>query len=211
LHDTPDLFAQASDPSAAWLPVPMADANVALLTTPVWPEPTAVLLQTITEQTPWRQDSIVLWGKSHLQPRLSAWYGDPNSRYTYSGLAMNPLPWTPLLARLKAQVEAWCQTPFNSVLLNLYRDQRDSMGMHSDDEPELGAQPAIASVSLGETRTLVFKHRHQPALATVRVPLTDGSLMLMRGATQAHWKHGIAKQTRPLGPRLNLTFRLIRA
>jgi alkylated DNA repair dioxygenase AlkB len=187
----------------------MVDADLSMLPAPAWRMAPHALMHALSTQTPWRQDRIVVWGQSHLQPRLSAWYGDADSQYTYSGLAMTPTPWTPLLADLKAQVEDLCQARFNSVLLNLYRDQRDSMGMHSDDEPELGAQPVIASLSLGETRTLVFKHRHRSDLAPVRLPLNDGSLLLMQGATQAHWKHGIAKQTRPLGPRLNLTFRWI--
>ena len=199
------------DTANTWLPVDMPDAEVRLLADPTWTPTTDELLSELTSNTPWRQDHIMVWGQDHLQPRLSAWYGDPGSRYTYSGLALTPLPWTPLLIQLKQQVETYCNTRFNSVLLNLYRNERDSMGMHSDDEPELGPQPVIASVSLGETRTLVFKHRTSRQLAPVRLPLHDGSLLLMRGATQSHWKHGVAKQTRPLGPRLNLTFRQITA
>ena len=95
------------------------------------------------------------------------------------------------------------------MLLNYYRDQRDSMGMHSDDEPELGSNPTIASVSLGEQRTLVLKHKFRKELKPVHLPLDSGSLLLMKGATQHHWKHGINKESRPCGPRVNLTFRRI--
>ncbi len=114
-----------------------------------------------------------------------------------------------LLTRLKARVEQVTGSRFNSVLLNYYRDQRDSMGLHADDEPELGAEPVIASLSLGEERKLVFRHRSRRELTTVSVPLPSGSLLVMRGPTQRHWKHGIRKLTRPCGPRVNLTFRRV--
>ena len=166
-------------------------------------------LRRLVDDTPWRQDEVQVWGKTHLQPRLHAWYGDPGSAYTYSGLTLEPTPWTPLLQQLREQVESISHARFNSVLLNYYRDQRDSMGMHSDDEPELGKNPVIASLSLGEERVLTFKHRRDKSLAPVRVPLPDASLLLMKGATQHHWKHGIARQTRVLGPRVNLTFRWV--
>jgi alkylated DNA repair dioxygenase AlkB len=167
------------------------------------------LLADLIQNTPWRQEQVTVWGKSHPQPRLIAWYGDAALRYSYSGITLTALPWTPALQALRRQLEAHSGAAFNSVLLNYYRDQRDSMGLHADDEPELGSQPVIASLSLGATRTLVFKHRRAPAVADVRLPLTSGSLLLMRGATQACWKHGINKQTRGCGPRVNLTFRRV--
>jgi alkylated DNA repair dioxygenase AlkB len=117
------------------------------------------------------------------------------------------LPWTPLLAHIKAAVETASGRRFNSVLLNYYRDGRDSMGMHSDDEPELGPEPAIASVSFGETRTFILRHKRSKR--TVKLDLTSGSMLLMAGATQSNWVHGIDKVSRPLGPRVNLTFRFI--
>ena len=144
-----------------------------------------------------------------MQPRLTAWYGDADARYVYSGLARDPLPWTPRLLAMKASIERATGHRFNSVLLNYYRNERDSMGMHSDDEPELGDEPAIASFSLGQARNLVFKHKFDRARKPVRIELGDGSLLLTRGPTQRNWKHGIAKGSRPLGPRLNLTFRHI--
>lgn len=162
----------------------------------------------------WQQRSIRLFGKTLPQPRLVAWYGDPGASYSYSGLTWEPLAWTADLSRLKRQVEAaagaMLERPllFNSVLLNLYRDGQDSMGWHSDDEPELGHNPAIASLSLGAQRRFDLRHRRNKALKYQMV-LTHGSLLVMAGATQHHWQHQIAKTKRVLQPRINLTFRYI--
>jgi len=169
------------------------------------------VLHELIEQTPWRTEVITLWGQQHRQPRLSAWFGDPGARYKYSGLALTPLPWTELLADIRRRVEALAEASFNSVLMNYYRDHRDSMGMHSDDEPELGGNPVIASLSLGEQRTFVLKHRFKKDLKPVNVELEPASLLLMKGATQHNWKHGINKLSRPCGPRVNLTFRHVSA
>ena len=168
-----------------------------------------LVLRDLMEQVPWRVEVINLWGKEYQQPRLAAWFGDADARYTYSGLSLDPLPWTDLLLTLRRHVEALAEASFNSVLLNYYRDHRDSMGMHSDDEPELGRNPVIASVSLGAQRTLVLKHKFRKELKSLQLPLDHGSLLLMKGATQHHWKHGINKISRPCGPRVNLTFRRI--
>ena len=148
-----------------------------------------------------------MFGKTHPQPRLTAWYGD--MAYRYSGLTMQPLPWTPLLLEIKNRVETITDHRFNSVLLNYYRDQADSMGMHSDDEKELGPNPAIASLSLGAERLFSLKHKTRRDLKTLKQGLPDSSLMLMRGETQKHWRHGIDKSRRAHGPRINLTFRRI--
>jgi len=168
----------------------------------------AVLHELIAD-IPWRQERISVWGKMYLQPRLIAWYGDRGSYYTYSGITLAPLPWTDLLLEIRNRVETVTATAFNSVLINYYRDNRDSMGFHSDDEPELGDRPVIASVSLGEERTFVLKHKLNKLAKPVRLRLEWGSLLLMRGETQRYWKHGIAKETRRSGPRVNLTFRRI--
>lgn len=165
------------------------------------------VLQEFIERISWRTEVITLYGQQHQQPRLTAWYGDPGARYMYSGLALDPLPWTSLLSDVRARVEALAGASFNSVLMNYYRDHRDSMGMHSDDEPELGRNPVIASLSLGEPRTFVLKHKSKKDLKPVNILLESGSLLLMKGATQHHWKHGINKLARPCGPRVNLTFR----
>jgi alkylated DNA repair dioxygenase AlkB len=169
----------------------------------------AEVLRELIEHTPWRVDSVVLWGRRYPQPRLTAWYGEGGARYVYSGIDLDPLPWTPRLLAIKASVEQATDSRFNSVLLNYYRNERDSMGMHSDDEPELGALPVIASLSFGDARTLVFRHRSDRSRKPIRIELGDGSLLLMRGATQRNWKHGIAKERRPRGARVNLTFRHI--
>ena len=165
------------------------------------------LLQELIETTDWCQEKITVYGKPYLQPRLSAWHG--NLSYSYSGIRLEPRPWSPTLLAIKARVEALTDQAFNSVLLNYYRNQSDSMGMHSDDERELGQQPAIASLSLGEQRTFLLKHKTRKDLKTVRLALPSGSLLLMRGDTQRYWRHGINKERKPCGPRLNLTFRSI--
>jgi alkylated DNA repair dioxygenase AlkB len=189
--------------------IDMPDADVAYLSEFTGGEPKAELLQHFLRDTPWRAEKITVWGKTYDQPRLIAWYGDPEMRYDYSGVAMDPLSWTAQLLSLKRIADTLAGTTFNSVLLNYYRDHRDSMGLHSDSEPELGLQPGIASFSLGEMRTLIFKHRTRRDLATVRIPLESGSWLIMKGDTQSNWKHGINKQSRPCGPRVNLTFRKI--
>jgi alkylated DNA repair dioxygenase AlkB len=167
------------------------------------------LLKELIAETPWRHEAVTIYGKKFMQPRLIAWYGDPAQKYSYSGIALEPLPWTKTLSQLRHIVEKFSGEMFNSVLLNYYRDHHDSMGFHSDDEKELGPTPVIASVSLGATRTFLLKHRTRLELKSVRLPLPAGSLLLMRGLTQKNWKHGIDKQSRPCGPRINLTFRQI--
>lgn len=201
---TRDLFA-----SGALEPIELPDAEVYYSPrVDLGADPDLVLTELI-QQTPWRSEVINLWGKEYQQPRLAAWYGDAGASYTYSGLSLEPLPWTGLLSTLRSHVEALAAAELNSVLLNYYRDHRDSMGMHSDDEPELGRNPTIASVSVGAQRTLVLKHRFRKDLKPFHLPLDHGSLLLMKGATQHHWKHGINKMSRPCGPRVNLTFRRI--
>lgn len=155
----------------------------------------------------WRQDTIKLFGKSVKIPRLHAWYGDATTPYTYSRLTMMPHPWTPALVSLRNQCEKIAEKPFNSVLANWYRHGQDSMGMHADDEPELGAQPVIASLTLGETRPFIFKHKETKR--THRINLEHGALLLMQGDTQRYYLHGINKTAKALGGRINLTFRYV--
>ena len=168
------------------------------------------ILQALIRNTRWRQEHVTLWGRTSPQPRLVAFYGDDALVYAYSGVTLTALPWTPEILRLKNRVEQCCGHAFNNVLLNYYRDQRDSMGFHSDDEPELGPCPVIASLSFGAERQFVLKHRHRDDIADVRLALPSGSLLLMKGATQANWKHGVPRTARACGPRVNLTFRTIR-
>lgn len=167
------------------------------------------LLRHLIEETPWRQEQVTVWGKTYDQPRLIAWYGDNAQSYSYSGITLSAQPWTLALLQIKDKVETLCQSSFNSVLLNYYRDHRDGMGFHSDDEPELGPAPVIASVTVGAARHFVLKHRYRKDVANVKLLLPSGSLLLMKGATQKNWKHGIPKVTKPCGPRINLTFRQI--
>ena len=170
------------------------------------------LLTELTDAVPWQHQPIRLFGREVLQPRLTAWYGDAGATYRYSGLTLAPLPWTATLQQLRHQVEAATGSRFNSVLLNLYRTGQDSMGYHADDEPELGPEPVIASLTLGATRTFRLKPRPtlQPVPTALSLALTSGSLLVMRGATQQNWLHALPKTARPVGPRLNLTFRLVR-
>lgn len=166
------------------------------------------LYSTLYDEVHWQQHRIRIAGIERPQPRLSAWYGDPNAHYSYSGLRLDPNPWTTTLLALKQRLEASCNANFNSVLLNLYRDQQDSMGWHADDEKELGPLPVIASVSFGASRDFLIKHKIEPQLKR-KIALAHGSLLVMGGDMQSHWLHAIAKQKEQLGPRLNLTFRQI--
>jgi alkylated DNA repair dioxygenase AlkB len=185
--------------------IPIEDGELALLPQLPLPLSNAEVFERLLRETAWRHETIVVYGKRHLQPRLTAWHGEAS--YTYSGLRLAPLPMTPLLAQLRAAVEAATGHRYNSVLLNYYRDGADSMGMHSDDEPELGPQPAIASLSYGATRSFIL--RHKTSKRTLKFDLLDGNLLLMAGSLQRHWLHGINKTAKPTGARLNLTFRYI--
>jgi len=196
-----DLFSL----DAGLQPIPIEDGELALLSQLPLPIPNAEVFARLLRETAWRHETIVVYGKRHLQPRLTAWYGEAS--YTYSGLRLEALPMTPLLEQLRGAVEAATGHRYNSVLLNHYRDGADSMGMHSDDEPELGPQPVIASLSYGATRSFILRHKRSKR--SVKFDLADGNLLLMAGALQRHWMHGINKTAKPTGPRLNLTFRYI--
>ena len=185
--------------------IPVADGELAMLSQLPLAASNADVLAQLIADTPWRSEMVTVYGKQHPQPRLSAAYGD--APYTYSGLTIHPLPWTPLLLAIKAAVESASAYTFNSVLLNYYRDGRDSMGMHSDNEPALRRNPVVASVSFGATRTFIL--RHKASKQTLKLDLTDGCLLLMAGALQHHWQHGINKSRKSMGPRINLTFRSI--
>ena len=189
--------------------IPLADADITMLRNVNLERDYAELLRALVAETCWRSETIKMWGKPILQPRLTAWHGDPGTKYSYSGIELAPEPWTDSLLHIKRRVEMLSRHRFNSVLLNYYRDHRDSMGLHSDDEPELGDRPTIASLSLGEERRFQLRHRYRKDLKPVTIPLPGGSLVIMRGDTQKKWKHGIPKERVPCGPRINLTFRSI--
>jgi alkylated DNA repair dioxygenase AlkB len=156
----------------------------------------------------WQSEEIVLFGRSHVVPRLVAWHGDADAAYTYSGTLHVPSPWAPLLARLRDRVEQLTAHRYNSVLLNLYRGGRDGMGWHADDEPELGPEPAIASVSFGATRRFVLRHRRRRD-QRLALDLGHGDVLLMAGTTQHQYLHSLPKTARPAGERINLTFRQV--
>ncbi len=157
----------------------------------------------------WRQETIQMYGKSTPIPRLTAWYGDPNQIYTYSGIRMSPLPWSEVMSELRKRVEKAAETIFNSALLNLYRDGRDSVAWHADDEPELGDQPVIGSVSLGATRRFQFGQPKDRPSVKHSIDLEHGDVLVMSGDVQQSWAHQVPKTKRPVGPRINLTFRRI--
>ena len=166
------------------------------------------LLHALREEIAWETHRIKLFGKEHDSPRLSCWIGDPGASYVYSRVRFEPRPWPPALAALRARIDQASGVAMNSVLANLYRSGQDAMGWHSDDEPELGLRPTIASLSLGGTRRFRFRQRrdHSKSFA---MALPHGSLLLMSGDTQAHWQHALPRTARPVAPRLNLTFRRI--
>jgi alkylated DNA repair dioxygenase AlkB len=166
------------------------------------------LLRGLRDDVPWEVHRIRLFGREHASPRLSCWIGDPGTGYRYSGSTFEPRPWLPALLELRERLCAELGTAFNSVLANLYRDGRDCMGWHSDDEAELGPEPVIASVSLGASRRFVLKHRREPQ-HKLEIALPHGSLLVMSGATQRNYRHALPRTAKPVGERINLTFRRI--
>ena len=170
------------------------------------------LMASLTATLPLRQESIVLFGRAVAMPRLTSWHGDAGSTYAYSGRVFAPQPWTPELTSLRDRLILRERCPFNSVLVNYYRDGRDSMGEHADDEPELGPSVddvRIASVSLGALRRFVLRHRRTRKVHAFH--LGEGSLLVMGGTTQRYFRHHLPRTRSPVGPRMNLTFRVIRS
>ena len=165
--------------------------------------------EALKNEIQWQQDIIQIAGKRVPIPRLNAWYGDVDAQYSYSGLTLNPKPWTDTLLELKATLENYLNESFNSVLVNYYRDGNDSVAWHCDNEPELGVNPLIASLSLGETRRFSLRGPVNADAKTFHIDLAGGSLLIMAGQTQTLWRHQLAKTKKPVGPRINLTFRQI--
>ena len=155
----------------------------------------------------WQSSKIKMFGKKINIPRLECWYGDNGCEYTYSGKSLKRFEFPSFLLDLRKRIEKKANTTFNSVLANLYRDGQDSMGFHADDEKELGNNPVIASISLGENRPIIFQNKKTKEKMTFDQP--SGSLLIMQGQTQAHWKHAINKSKKVNKPRINLTFRNI--
>jgi alkylated DNA repair dioxygenase AlkB len=169
------------------------------------------LLLNLKDKIEWTQNTIRFYGKESLVPRLEAWYGDPGKSYAYSGIHMNPKPWTEDLLEIKQAIERQAGVTFNSVLINYYRDGKDRVAWHSDDEQELGQNPLIGSVSLGAERKFKLRHKQYKVNGhKAEILLQHGSFLLMKGPTQHHWMHEIPRTAKPIGPRINLTFRIIR-
>ncbi|WP_372361377.1 alpha-ketoglutarate-dependent dioxygenase AlkB [Xanthomonas sp. NCPPB 1325] len=190
------------------IPVPLPGAQVQWWRGWLQAAAADALLQTLLTQVQWEVHRIRVFGRVVDSPRLSSWIGDPEASYRYSGTQFSPQPWLDALQPLRARLQEDTGRPFNSVLVNRYRSGNDAMGWHSDDEPELGAQPLIASVSLGATRRFAFKHRDDAALKQT-LELGHGDLLLMGGDTQRCYKHALPRTARPVGERINLTFRQI--
>lgn len=201
-----DLFSAANNEHKVLLP--LKDA-VAWYFPNFYSVEDAKKIQSILEKdTLWKADTITVFGKTHPQPRLTALYGEEGKPYSYSNIVMQPNALTPVLKKIKSDIENESNATFSTVLLNLYRDGNDSNGWHSDNEKELGADPIIASLSFGEKRVFHLKHKTDPTLK-YKIELEHGSLLLMGSGSQTNWKHQLPKSKRKMQPRINLTFRNI--
>jgi alkylated DNA repair dioxygenase AlkB len=195
-------------PSPSGTPLEIPDGEVRYFAAAFSAREADELFRDLRAEIDWRQEEILMFGQRRRVPRRVAWHGDAGATYRYSGVSHEPEPWTPTLRRVQRRVEELTGLRFNAVLLNLYRDGRDGMGWHADDEPELGPDPAIASVSLGAVRRFRMRHRRRKQ-QTLDIDLGHGSLLLMQGPTQHHWMHALPKTARPVGERINLTFRWV--
>ena len=167
-----------------------------------------ILFDLLKKEIEWKQDFIEMYGKLLPLPRLTAWYGDKNKSYTYSGISMTSLPWTKELLKVRRKLEEFSKQKFNSVLLNYYRSGNDSVSWHSDDEEELGEFPIIGSLSFGGIRRFRLRNKQNKKL-THTYYLGNGSLLIMKGATQKLWEHEVPKTKKKVSGRINLTFRYI--
>ena len=193
---------------APWFEVPLVDGAVRYWPAAFSPAETSRLFAGLRHEVAWQREQVLIFGRWRQVPRLVAWYGDAGASYTYSGTSHEPLPWTEEVAMLRKRVEALTGHAFNGVLLNLYRDGSDGMGWHADNEPELGSEPVVASISFGAPRRFTLKHKRRKA-ERVELLLEDGSVLLMSGATQANWLHSVPKTSKQVGERINLSFRHI--
>ncbi len=202
-----ELFPAADDPSAPRPPESLWPSGFELEHGFLAQAEAERVMEELAATIPWERDEIMMYGKRLPVPRLTAWFGDRGADYVYSGVRNVPRPWTATLAGLRDLVAARCGVTFNSVLLNLYRDGSDSVAWHRDDEPELGRAPTIGSLSLGATRR--FRLRNRESGHALGWDLESGSLLVMSGASQGDWEHCVSKTKRPVGARINLTFRQI--
>lgn len=167
------------------------------------------LFDSLKHQIPWQQDAITVYGKTHQQPRLTALFGNEGKPYKYSSIVMEPHSWNSLLSNIKNKIEEIIDEKFTTVLLNYYRDGKDSNGWHADNEKELGINPVIASVSFGAERYFHLQH-NTIKNQKLKINLEHGSLLIMKGTTQHFWKHQIPKTAKIIESRINLTFRIIK-
>ena len=189
----------------------LPDAEIRYFPTFFTPSKAEFLLDQLLRTIEWKQNTIKMYGKENPVPRLEAWYGDKGKSYAYSGIKMEPRPWTDDLLFIKKSIEAKAGVIFNSVLINYYRNGQDRVAWHSDDEKELGRNPIIASVSLGAERNFKLRHKHYKSNdQKEQIILNHGSFLLMEGTTQHNWMHEIPRTAKPIGPRINLTFRIIK-
>ncbi|MDG2314546.1 MAG: alpha-ketoglutarate-dependent dioxygenase AlkB [Flavobacteriaceae bacterium] len=188
--------------------IPLPDATIAFYPDFLKKNQANEMFESLYKETSWQQDPITVFGKTYPQPRLTALYGNNGLPYSYSNITMHPHPFTQEMNLLLNNIKAVCSTEFTSVLMNLYRNGSDSNGWHSDDEKELGADPVIASLSLGATRMFHLRHKFDKSKRH-KMELTHGSLLLMSGKTQHFWQHQIPKTKKEVAPRINLTFRKI--
>jgi alkylated DNA repair dioxygenase AlkB len=188
--------------------VELAGADLRRVAQAYPPAQADALFAALSSEIPWQRHRLRLFGREVDAPRLSCWIGDADASYVYSRVRFDPVPWTPTVAQLRDDLAARVGVRFNSVLANLYRDGRDSVGWHSDDEPELGPTPVIASLSFGATRTFRLRSRLTRE-AAMSLDLSHGSLLVMAGDTQRLYQHALPKRAGVALPRINLTFRRI--
>ncbi|WP_341222005.1 alpha-ketoglutarate-dependent dioxygenase AlkB family protein [Polaribacter atrinae] len=203
--DTLDMF---STPPEHGKPIKIENGEYIYIPN-FYDKPTAdKYLKRLIEDIKWKQESMNMYGKEIPFPRLTSWYGDQDKPYSFSGITLQPHPWSPGLLKVKKDIELKANVIFNSVLLNRYRDGSDSISWHTDAEKELGENPVIASVNFGAERK--FQLKHKDTNERIDIILQHGSLLIMQGELQHYWKHQIPKTKKPLGERVNLTFRVIK-
>ncbi|WP_461451863.1 alpha-ketoglutarate-dependent dioxygenase AlkB family protein [Mucilaginibacter sp.] len=166
-------------------------------------------LQKFINEMPWQQKSVLMYGKEVITPRLTVWYGDPDADYSIFGTGSKPLYWTDELLTIKAKIEPLAGVKFDSVLLNYYRDGNDSVSWHSDNDGIPGRNRIVGSVSFGQERNFDIRKKDDHNIK-YSVMLENGSYLLMKEGFQENWQHRIAKSNKPMKPRVNLTFRLMK-
>ena len=201
-----DLFSNTTSNNFININIPDGDVSICLNLFSA--QESEKFFEVLKNEIAWKQEQINFFGKTHDIPRLTAWYGDLGKSYSYAGISVEPSSWTDTLLQIKEKIESVSNVKFNSVLLNRYRSGNDGVSWHSDDEPELGVNPIIGSVSFGQSRPFHLKHKDLEGVKE-KVTLEHGSYLLMKGETQHKWLHQIPKSKKEMGERINLTFRII--